>query len=80
MNGFSIWDSPDNCIHEEIGFDVEYTEDLYDDILGWFDSNCEQCKADGVEPYNAEDLLVKIYVDGEEEELSLKEIMEIEGV
>lgn len=75
MRGFSIWDSSDNCIHEETGFDVEYTQALYDDILSWFNSNCEQCKADGVEPYDAEDLLVKIYVDGEEEELTMNELL-----
>ncbi len=67
-NGFDIW-YDGCCIHEETGFDVEYTQDLYDDVIAWWKENDN----DGTKP---EDYLVKIFVDGEEEELTIAEILE----
>lgn len=66
--GFDIW-YDGQCIHEENDFDVEFTQDLYDDVIAWWNKNDN----DGTEP---EDYLVKIFVDGEEEELTIAEILE----
>ncbi len=71
-DGFDIW-YDHQCIHEERGYSVESTEDLYGDVLLWWNGDCD----DGSTP---DDYLVKLFCNGEEEELTLKEIMEIEGV
>jgi hypothetical protein len=76
MTGFHIIDiNTEECIHEETGFDAEYTQDMYDAVREWWDES-----DDGT--LDAEDLLVKLFVgynpsdlNGEEEELRLDELL-----
>ncbi len=76
MTGFQIIDkNSGECIHEETGFDVESTQDMYDDVLRWWNGDCD----DGTDP---NELLVKLFdgvslddLTGEEEELLLSELL-----
>ena len=72
MRGFDIWQDH-QCIHEEDGYDVDNTQDLYEDIIGWWESYLED------ESYRGEDadeFLAKIIVGDEEEELTIAELLE----
>lgn len=72
MGKFEIWQDF-QCIHEEDGYDVEYTQDLYDDIVDWWDEYKESESYDGE---NADDFLAKIFVGDDEEELTIQEILD----
>ena len=76
MTGFHIINlDTDKCIHEETGFDVENTQDMYDDVHRWWD----EVDNGALDP---EKLLVKLFVgyspeelSGEEEELRLDQLL-----
>ena len=76
MTGFQIIDmNTEECIHEETGFDVEYTQDMYEDVREWWDEQ-------DVSSLDSETLLVKLFVGynpnnltGEEEELTMDELL-----
>jgi len=71
MRGFDIW-YDHCCIHEEDGYDVDNTQDLYEDIIEWWKSYLEDESSRGE---NADEFLAKIIVGDEEEELTIAELL-----
>ncbi len=67
MNGFDIW-YDNTCIHSEKGFDIDNTQDLYDDVLSWWNNI-------GDNTYDAKDVIVKLFCDDEEEELTMADLL-----
>lgn len=76
MSGFEIWHDH-QCIHSDMDYEVEYTQDLYDDVLGWWNGFVE---SESYDNEAASEYLVKIFVgddngDGDEEELTIAELL-----
>lgn len=71
MDKFEIWHDH-QCIHEEGDYDVESTQDLYEDIIAWWESYLED---EGYRGEDADEFLAKIIVGDEEEELTIAELL-----
>ena len=78
MGKFEIWQDF-QCIHEEDGYEVESTQDLYGDIIAWWES---YITSESYKGEDAEEFLVKIIanwdeetLNGDEEELTIAELL-----
>ena len=70
--GYDIWNNH-RCVGRERSRSVYTTEDLYEDIVVWWITQFDNT-------LDPNDYLVKLFCDGEEEELTIKEILDIKGV
>ena len=68
MIGFDII-MDGQCIHEETGFDVEELEDLFLDILDWYDLNSD-------EDMTEDNVVAIVFVCDNKDEYTIKEIRE----